>query len=224
MAPGPLAVAVRPDKPPLQFAAVRRVSPHGSPTTVAIVFASASAISAFVGDELDHETTQESVAGTQLVPATACPWPQVSCRVDRASNHPLILVATVSTQIDAGLRRRPGRPRKIADARPNSTALNGEERDDAEPSAQVSEGLAPRLLDLVQTAQYLGVCAWTVRDLEASGTLQRVSIPLAGGRELRKLLFDRGDLDRLVDAWKIPSLTPRAGARYRRAPARPGQS
>jgi hypothetical protein len=102
--------------------------------------------------------------------------------------------------------------------------LNGEERDDPERSAPRLQPLAPRLLDLVQTAQYLGVSAWTVRDLEANGTLKRVSIPLAGGRELRKLLFDRGDLDRLVDAWKIPSLTPRAGDRYRRAPARPGQS
>jgi len=41
-----------------------------------------------------------------------------------------------------------------------------------------------------------------VRDLEANGTLGRVSIPLPGGRELRKLLFDRADLDRLVEAWK----------------------
>lgn len=137
---------------------------------------------------------------------------------------PLILVTTVSTQIDTSLRRRPGRPRKIEDARADSTALNGGDRDDPDRSAPASGRLAPRLLDLVQTAQYLGVSAWTVRDLEASGTLQRVSIPLAGGRELRKLLFDRGDLDRLVDAWKIPSLTPRAGARYGRAPARLGQS
>lgn len=135
----------------------------------------------------------------------------------------------MNTQIDASLRRRPGRPRKTQDARPDSTALNGGDRDDPDRSAPVSAALAPRLLGLVQTAQYLGVSAWTVRDLEANGTLQRVSIPLAGGRELRKLLFDRGDLDRLVDAWKIPSwkipsLTPRAGDRYRRAPARPGQS
>lgn len=127
-------------------------------------------------------------------------------------------------QLDGGLRRRPGRPRKIEDARADPTAVNGEERADPERSEPAFGTLAPRLLDLAQTAQYLGVSAWTVRDLEANGTLQRVSIPLAGGRGLRKLLFDRGDLDRLVDAWKIPSLTPRTGARYGRAPARPGQS
>jgi hypothetical protein len=58
------------------------------------------------------------------------------------------------------------------------------------------------LLDLKPTAQYLGVSPWTVRDFEAARALNRVSIPLPGGRELRKLLFDRVDLDSLVDAWK----------------------
>jgi hypothetical protein len=58
------------------------------------------------------------------------------------------------------------------------------------------------LLDLVATAAYLGVSAWTVRDLEAAGTLKRVRVPVAGGGDLRKLLFDREDLDRLVEAWK----------------------
>jgi hypothetical protein len=32
--------------------------------------------------------------------------------------------------------------------------------------------------------------------------LRRVRIPLPDGRELRKLLFDREDLDRLIEAWK----------------------
>lgn len=59
-----------------------------------------------------------------------------------------------------------------------------------------------RLLDLRVTAGYLGLSTWTVRDLEAAGTLRRVRVPMAGGGELRKLLFDRHDLDRLVEAWK----------------------
>ena len=63
-------------------------------------------------------------------------------------------------------------------------------------------GVCPRLLDLGTTAAYLGVSSWTVRDLEAAGTLQRVRVPVAGGGDLRKLLFDRQDLDRLVEAWK----------------------
>jgi hypothetical protein len=61
--------------------------------------------------------------------------------------------------------------------------------------------LCPRLVDLEGAAGYLSVSPWTIRDLEAAGTLRRVRIPLGRG-ELRKLLFDRQDLDRLVDAWK----------------------
>lgn len=60
----------------------------------------------------------------------------------------------------------------------------------------------PRLLDLPRTAAYLGVSPWTVRDLEAAGVLRRVRVPLPGGGELRKILFDRLDLDRLIDVWK----------------------
>lgn len=62
--------------------------------------------------------------------------------------------------------------------------------------------IAPRLLDLDAAATYLGVSPWTVRDLEAAGVLKRVRVPLPGGRELRKLLFDKADLDRLIEAWK----------------------
>jgi hypothetical protein len=39
-------------------------------------------------------------------------------------------------------------------------------------------------------------------DLEAAGVLPRVRVPLPDRRELRKLLFDRADLDRLIDVWK----------------------
>jgi hypothetical protein len=46
------------------------------------------------------------------------------------------------------------------------------------------------------------VSVWTVRDLETAGMLPRVRIPLPNGGELRKLLFDRADLDRLVETWK----------------------
>ncbi len=60
----------------------------------------------------------------------------------------------------------------------------------------------PRLLDLKTTAAYLGVSPWTVRDLEFGGVLRRVNIPLGPRKELRKLLFDRQDLDRLVETWK----------------------
>jgi len=58
--------------------------------------------------------------------------------------------------------------------------------------------LQPRLLDLASAAVYLSVSPWTLRDLEAAGQLARVRLPLPLGREVRKLLFDREDLDRLV--------------------------
>ena len=62
--------------------------------------------------------------------------------------------------------------------------------------------ISPRLLDLPTAAGYLGVSSWTVRDLEAAGVLPRVRVPLPGGGELRKLLFDKNDLDQLIGAWK----------------------
>jgi hypothetical protein len=85
-------------------------------------------------------------------------------------------------------RRGPGRPRK----HPMS------ERTQGSPPRLID----PRLLDLLQAAGYLSVSPWTIRSLEATGVLSRVRIPLSEGRELRKLLFDRRDPDRLIDAWK----------------------
>ena len=69
------------------------------------------------------------------------------------------------------------------------------------PSAPVVQ-TQPRLLDLHSTAFYLGLSEWTVRDLEHAGLLPRVRIPLANNGELRKLLFDREDLDKAVERWK----------------------
>ena len=61
---------------------------------------------------------------------------------------------------------------------------------------------APRLLGLEDAAKYLGVSEWTVRSLEWEGVLPRVRIPNGKGGEIRKLLFDREDLDRLIERWK----------------------
>ena len=82
-------------------------------------------------------------------------------------------------------RRRPGRPRKHP--KPEETA------NPAHPPAD------PRRLDLARAAHSLSVSPWTIRDLERAGILHRVRIPLAHGRDLRKLLFDREELERLID-------------------------
>ena len=99
------------------------------------------------------------------------------------------------------LRGKPGRPRKTLHANQIIAPMDAMS---AAPTsgATVSVSCLPRLLDLGATAAYLGVSSWTVRDLEAAGTLSRVRVPVAGGGDLRKLLFDRQDLDRLVEAWK----------------------
>jgi hypothetical protein len=96
------------------------------------------------------------------------------------------------------LPRCPGRPKKADAGHTAGTAVGG----DSERGTVIPLPLIPRLLDLEAAATYLGVSPWTIRDLEAAGVLPRVRVPLPGGRELRKLLFDKADLDRLIDAWK----------------------
>jgi len=72
----------------------------------------------------------------------------------------------------------------------------------SERGALAVTAIEPRLLSLEDAARYLGVSPWTVRELEWSGVLSRVRIPLGNGRELRKLLFDRADLDTVIQRWK----------------------
>jgi len=98
------------------------------------------------------------------------------------------------------LKGRPGRPRKWPEAK-QASAPHAAPPFMRGPEGAVP-GLCPRLLDLGATAAYLGVSPWTVRDLETAGTLKRVRVPLPDGGELRKLLFDRQDLDRLIETWK----------------------
>jgi hypothetical protein len=85
---------------------------------------------------------------------------------------------------------KPGRPRKPLQSE-NPPDLRLQDR-----------ATVARLLDLQATATYLGLSGWSVRDLEAAGILRRVLIPRATGGEVRKLLFDRVDLDALIEQWK----------------------
>ena len=94
--------------------------------------------------------------------------------------------------------RRPGRPRKNGPGHMTGTASGQAHQHEAAAQG----GFPRRLLDLDAAAAYLSVSPWTVRDLEAAGVLPRVRVPLPDGRELRKLLFDKADLDRLIGGWK----------------------
>jgi hypothetical protein len=85
------------------------------------------------------------------------------------------------------LRGKPGRPPLTPEERAERA-----ERRQAAHAARLA-ALAPRLFDVPAAARYLGVSPWTVRTLEAAGQLARVHIAA-----LRKLLFDREDLDRLI--------------------------
>ena len=104
------------------------------------------------------------------------------------------------------LRQKPGRPRKEVTGSLTLDKTSDGDRGRAPGRRtmvyEAVSSLQPRLLDLKAAAAYLGVSSWTVRDLETNGTLRRVNIPSGAGRELRKLLFDRQDLDRLVETWK----------------------
>ena len=79
----------------------------------------------------------------------------------------------------------------------------------------MTEAVGPRLLDVAGTKAYLGgVSDRTVRGLVASGELVPVRLPSTRryGESSRRLLFDRADLDRLIDKWKAASTTvPNAG-------------
>jgi hypothetical protein len=102
---------------------------------------------------------------------------------------------------------RPGRPREPGkqDSGQNSVEPKREVRDqgtEVRRGAGLEVILAPRLLSLEAAAAYLAVSPWTVRDLDAAGVLKRVRVPLPNGGELRKVLYDREDLDRAVDQWK----------------------
>ena len=113
------------------------------------------------------------------------------------------------------LRGKPGRPRKRpieAPAPPSNAPPTGTARaqDTTKPHTNGGSGdrrlaspasapIGPRLLDLRAAANYLSVAPWTLRELEWAGVLSRVRVPLANGGELRKVLFDRADLDALIE-------------------------
>jgi len=118
-------------------------------------------------------------------------------RGKRMSDKPLAAAA-------ARLRRKPGRPRKVSGHVPGIAPQQDGGNKGQRWSALALSAIAPRLMSLEQAALYLGVSPWTVRELanKEDGVLKRVRIPLKNNGELRKLLFDRQDLDRVIEGWK----------------------
>ena len=108
-----------------------------------------------------------------------------------------------------------GRPRKPANGttdRHNMGTANAGSRVDsggnigAQALIAVAP-VAPRLLDLPNAALYMTVNAWTLREMVNLGVLPRVRFALPNtkkrhGGEYRKLLFDRADLDQLIERSK----------------------
>ena len=127
-------------------------------------------------------------------PGTAMRAPNVP--VESASTLPL---AAASMR----LRRRAGRPRTRPQPPPRHVTrhVDLEQRESAAvPLVRITSGPvdAPRLLKVEAAADYLGVSPWTVRDLVERGSLSRVALP-----GVRRLLFDRCDLDQLIETSRL---------------------
>ena len=103
--------------------------------------------------------------------------------------------------------RRPGRPRKEAEPGHNmGTVGEGSRMNKGDATSavaiQANAPIGPRLLDLHSASTYIWISQWTIRDLESAGVLRRVRIPLPNDKEMRKLLFDKQDLDSYIEKWK----------------------
>jgi excisionase family DNA binding protein len=101
-------------------------------------------------------------------------------------------------EASARLRRKPGRP-PLSEGEKSRRAEARRRRQEA-ALAMVNA----RLFDVAAAAKYLGVSGWTVRDLIGNGSLPRVTVPI-GQRDIRRILLDRADLDRLIESWKDPA-------------------
>ncbi len=71
-------------------------------------------------------------------------------------------------------------------------------REVARPKPPVNQFSEPRLLDLPSAAAYLGLSTWTLRELP----IPRVRPLVTNGRDLRKILYYRRDLDAWIERIK----------------------
>ena len=105
------------------------------------------------------------------------------------------------------LRGRPGRPckRPAVPARPvtfpvTSPATPRHHEHSSSPQVHHTSGPSchGRLLGVREAGEYLGVSPFTIRNMVRDGRLRAVPVP-----GLKRILVDRVDLDRLIEAWKV---------------------
>jgi hypothetical protein len=90
------------------------------------------------------------------------------------------------------LRRRPGRPPLAPEEKARRAAAREARR------AAALAAVPPRLLTIQAAAKFLSLSVWTVRALVENGTLPRVVVPIDDRSDLRRILIDREDLERLI--------------------------
>jgi excisionase family DNA binding protein len=117
--------------------------------------------------------------------------------VTTASN-PLPLAAAAARLRGPSPSRQPSRPGPAKGHQPRQKAQDSPIPLSRQPRTPDRESnVLPRLLGIDQAAAYLGLSTWTLRDMVTGGELRPVRL-LAAGREVRRLLFDRVDLDRMI--------------------------
>lgn len=148
-----------------------------------------------------------ALAGTAQDPGRLSKTPVEDAPCEPVKSATTLPLATASQR----LRGRPGRPRtKPCGDNP------GDNREPARtqvrvpparpaPRTQDSPSCAPpgpRLLTRQQAADYLNLSSDMLDRLTQQGELPRVQL-LLGNRNVRKVLYDRADLDRLVELSRI---------------------
>jgi len=154
----------------------------------------------------------ESAAPLPLAATAPGPRPRAMASAKDASCEPPTPATTLPlANASQRLRGRPGRPRtkprgdSSGDSREREQMQVREMPGRPPVRTQDSPSCAPpgpRLLTRQQAADYLNVSSDMLDRLTQQGELPRVQL-LLGNRNVRKVLFGRADLDRLVELSRI---------------------
>src|SRR6266851_6535099 len=147
------------------------------------------------------------LAGTTQDPGRLAGTPVKDAPCEPVKSATTLLLATASQR----LRGRPGRPRtKPSGDNPGDNREPGRTQvrvPPARPAARTQDSPScappgPRLLTRQQAADYLNLSSDMLDRLTQQGELPRVQL-LPGNRNVRKVLYDRADLDRLVELSRV---------------------